>query len=117
LVQKCFDPTFYTTADLEKPVLTGVREGGENIRMPQEERVMIGDVERRLAKKYAGLPEDRVAAAVRHAYAQFHTSRVRGFIPLLVERRADEELEELSVLRPDLAAAASADLAVAGSGE
>jgi hypothetical protein len=85
--------------------------------MPQEERVMIGDVERRLAKKYAGLPEDHIAAAVRHAYAQFQSSRVRGFIPLLVQRRADEELEELSVLRPDVAAAASGDLAVAGSGD
>jgi hypothetical protein len=85
--------------------------------MPQEERASIGDVERRLAKKYAGLPEDRVAAVVRRAYSQFQSSPVRGFIPLLVERRADEELEELSTLRPDLAAAAFGDLAVAGSGE
>ena len=35
--------------------------------------------------------------------------------PLLVERRADEELEELSVLRPDLAAVAFGDLVVAGT--
>ncbi len=76
---------------------------------------MIGDVERRLAKKYTALPQDHVAAVVRHAYAQFQSSRVRGFIPLLVERRADEELEELSVLRPDLAAVAFGDLVMAGS--
>lgn len=83
--------------------------------MPQEERVRIGDVERRLAKKYAALPHDQIAAVVQHAYARFRSSRVRGFIPLLVERRADEELEELSVLRPDLAAVAFGDLVVAGS--
>lgn len=100
-----------------KAVLTGVRDGGKNIGMPQEERVIIGDVERRLAKKYAGLPEDRIAAVVGDAYARFHSSRVRDFIPLLVERRAGEELEELSVLQPDLEAAATGDLAVAGSGE
>ncbi|HWF71066.1 MAG TPA: hypothetical protein VG187_16160 [Mycobacterium sp.] len=83
--------------------------------MPHEERALIGDVERRLAKKYAALPEDQIAAVVRHAYAQFQSSRVRDFIPLLVERRADEDLEELSVLRPDLAAVAFGDLVVAGA--
>ncbi|MDT5309125.1 MAG: hypothetical protein QOE48_4821, partial [Mycobacterium sp.] len=45
-----------------------------------------------------------------HVYGQFESSRVRYFIPLLVQRRADEELEELSVLRPDLAAEALDDL-------
>lgn len=89
--------------------------GGKNIGMPHEERALIGDVERRLAKKYAALPEDQIAAVVRHAYAQFQSSRVRDFIPLLVERRADEDLEELSVLRPDLAAVAFGDLVVAGA--
>jgi hypothetical protein len=83
--------------------------------VPQEERVLIGDVERRLAKKYTALPHDHVAAVVQHAYARFRSSRVRDFIPLLVERRADEELEELSVLRPDLAAVAFGDLVVAGA--
>ena len=83
--------------------------------MRQEERVLIGDVEQRLAKKYAALPHDHIVAVVQHAYARFHSSRVRDFIPLLVERRADEELEELSVLRPDLAAVAFGDLVVAGS--
>jgi hypothetical protein len=88
--------------------------GGNNIGMPQEERARIDDVERRLAEKYSALPGGHVAAVVRHAYSQFQTSRVRGFIPLLVQRRADEELEELSVLRPDLAAVALDDMTTAG---
>ena len=72
---------------------------------------MIDDVERRLAEKYTRpFPPDHIAAVVQHAYAHFQSSRVRDFIPLLVERRADEELEELSVLRPDLAAVALGDL-------
>jgi hypothetical protein len=91
------------------------QDGGDNIGVPQEERVLIGDVERRLAKKYTALPHGHVSAVVQHAYARFQSSRVRDFIPLLVERRADEELEELSVLRPDLAAVAFGDLVVAGS--
>jgi len=75
---------------------------------------LIGDVERRLAEKYKLLPVDQVAAMVQHAYAQFRSSRVRGFIPLLVQRRADEELDELSVLRPDLAAGALDCMTTAG---
>jgi hypothetical protein len=87
---------------------------GNNVEMPQEERALIADLERRLAAKYSALPTDQVAAVVRHAYSQFQSSRVRAFIPLLVQRRADEELEELSVLRPDLMAVALDDMTAAG---
>lgn len=87
---------------------------GNNVGMPPAERALIDDVERRLAEKYSSLPADQVAAVVRHAYSQFQSSRVRGFISLLVQRRADEELEELSVLRPDLAAVALDDMTTAG---
>jgi hypothetical protein len=89
-------------------------DGGNNIGVPQEERALISDLERRLAEKYSALPMDHVTAVVRHAYSQFQSSRVRDFIPLLVQRRADEELEELSVLRPDLAAVALDDMGVTG---
>jgi hypothetical protein len=106
-LQRFTQQTVYSTR------LDHCQDGGKNIGVPQEERVLIGDVERRLAKKYTALPHDHVAAVVQHAYAQFRSSRVRDFIPLLVERRADEELEELSVLRPDLAAVAFGDLVLA----
>jgi hypothetical protein len=96
-------------------ILTTGQDQGNNIWVPQEERVLIGEVEQRLAKKYADLPHGHIAAVVQHAYARFRSSRVRDFIPLLVERRADEDLEELSVLRPDLAAVAFGDLVVAGA--
>jgi hypothetical protein len=82
--------------------------------VPQEESALISDLERRLAEKYSALPMDHVTAVVRHAYTQLQSSRVRGFIPLLVQRRADEDLEELSVLRPDLAAVALDDMGVTG---
>lgn len=82
--------------------------------MPQEERDLIDGVERRLAEKYAALPVDHVSAVVRHAYARLQSSRIRDFIPLLVQRRADEQLEELSVLRPDLAAMALGEFGVQG---
>jgi hypothetical protein len=88
--------------------------GGNNIGMPQEEQALIDDLARRLAAKYSALPTDQVAAVVRHAYSQFQSSRVRAFIPLLVQRRADEELEELSGLRPDLMAVPLDEMTAAG---
>ena len=60
--------------------------------VPQDERAQIDAVRRRLAQKYAELPHDHVAAVVQHAYARFSQSVLRDFIPLLVERRAREEL-------------------------
>jgi hypothetical protein len=72
-----------------------LQRGGHNDRVPQEERALIDAVERRLVQKYATLPADDVVAVVQHAYTQFQRSTVRDFIPLLVERRASEELSSL----------------------
>jgi CRISPR/Cas system-associated exonuclease Cas4 (RecB family) len=60
--------------------------------VPQEERAQIDAVQRRLAQKYAELPHDHVAAVVQRVYARFNQSTVRDYVPLLVERRAREEL-------------------------
>ena len=60
--------------------------------MPQEERAQIDAVQRRLAQKYAELPHDHVAAVVRRVCGRFNQSTVRDYVPLLVERRATEEL-------------------------
>jgi hypothetical protein len=60
--------------------------------VPQEEWAQIDAVQRRLAQKYAELPHDHVAAVVQHVYERFNQNTLRDFIPLLVERRAREEL-------------------------
>jgi hypothetical protein len=65
--------------------------------VPQEERAQIDAVQCRLAQKYAELPHDHVAAVVQHVYTRFNQSTVREFIPLLVERRAREELARSTV--------------------
>lgn len=56
------------------------------------ERQLIDEVERRLIQKYAGLPPDQVLSAVQQAHARFEQSPIRDFVPLLVERRAGQEL-------------------------
>lgn len=60
--------------------------------VPQEERVQIDAVQRRLAQKYAQLLQTHVAAVVEHTYGLFTQCTLRDFVPLLVERRASEEL-------------------------
>ncbi len=60
--------------------------------VPQEERAQIDAVQRRLAHKYAQLSHSHVAAIVEHTYGRFNQCTVGDFVPLLVERRAREEL-------------------------
>jgi hypothetical protein len=60
--------------------------------VPQEERAQIDAVEHRLAQKYSEVPHDRVSAVVQRVYARFTQSTVRDYVPLLVERRARDEL-------------------------
>ena len=53
---------------------------------------MIDEVRQRLVRKFAHLPQDHISAAVADAYTRFTGSRVRDFVPLLVERRASQKL-------------------------
>ncbi len=56
------------------------------------EPAQIAAVLQRLVAKYSWLTSEQVAAVVQRAHAQFTDSRVREFVPLLVERRARAEL-------------------------
>ncbi len=52
----------------------------------------LSDVENRLIATFTGLPDALVRDAVGHAYSSFQHSRIRDFIPLLVERRVRSQL-------------------------
>jgi hypothetical protein len=60
--------------------------------VPQEERAQIDAIQRRLVQKYVQLPPDHVADVVQRVFESFNQSKLRGYVPLLVERRAGEEL-------------------------
>jgi precorrin-4 methylase len=55
---------------------------------------MIDEVRQRLISKYDQLPPAEVVLAVSRAQQRFVDSRVRDFVPLLVERRAEKTLSE-----------------------
>jgi hypothetical protein len=64
--------------------------------MPEiDERVMVKEVERRLADSHTEISAERINSIVEGAYAQFEHSRIRDFVPLFVERRARAELARL----------------------
>jgi len=56
-----------------------------------EEQVFT-EIETRLTAKFADLPQARVTTVIDVARRQFADSTIRDFVPLLVERRAEEEL-------------------------
>jgi hypothetical protein len=60
------------------------------------EQVAIDRVRQRLSTRFAQVPSDRVSIAVQDALARFTDSAVRDFVPLLVERKAGEQLERLA---------------------
>jgi hypothetical protein len=64
------------------------------------EQAMIDEVRQRLISKYAELPPAEVVLAVSQAQERFVDSPVRGFVPLLVERRAEKTLSQHSALTP-----------------
>ena len=80
--------------------------------VPQEERAQMDAVQRRLVQKYAEFPHDHVAAVVQHVHARFNQSTVRDYVPLLVGRRASEELSKSTAGQTVVA---KAGRAVAGS--
>ena len=57
----------------------------------------IDEVERRLVRKFAQLPVGLIATAVEDAYLRFEDSLIRDYVPLLVERRAHNELARLAL--------------------
>ncbi|CAJ1495080.1 three-helix bundle dimerization domain-containing protein [[Mycobacterium] burgundiense] len=56
------------------------------------EEELLTEVQRRLANEFSELPDDVVSAAVWQARDRFTGSKIRDFVPLLVERRAVAEL-------------------------
>lgn len=56
------------------------------------ERASVDEVQTRLNSKYPHFSPDEIAATVARVYARFDRSRIRDYVPLLVERRARAEL-------------------------
>ncbi|WP_435174430.1 three-helix bundle dimerization domain-containing protein [Gordonia hongkongensis] len=63
-----------------------------------DERRQVTEVQHRLIGMYGDRKPEEVADAVETAYRHFDGTDVRDFVPLLVERRANEALSGSSVV-------------------
>ncbi|OCB56908.1 hypothetical protein A5677_17685 [Mycobacterium malmoense] len=61
-----------------------------------DEEMLLADIERQLVDDFPGVPPKVVDALVREEHARFTHSRVREFVPLLVEKNAREQLKQRS---------------------
>ncbi|EFG78027.1 hypothetical protein HMPREF0591_2063 [Mycobacterium parascrofulaceum ATCC BAA-614] len=61
-----------------------------------DEEVLLADIERQLVDDFPGVPPKVVDALLREEHARFAHSRVREFVPLLVEKNAREQLKQRS---------------------
>lgn len=69
------------------------------------EQLLIAEVQSRLTSKFAQIPPDEIAIAVQAAHGRFEQSRIRDFVPLLVERHVRAQLAKLGESVPQVAAA------------
>ena len=60
-----------------------------------DEQAQLGEVVERLAGRYPSLPADTVGEVVHHLHAGFNGAKIREFVPLFVERRAQKTLADL----------------------
>jgi hypothetical protein len=56
------------------------------------EQAALEQLEERMSSTFTELPADRIQSALRSAHARFEDSKIRDFIPLLVERRVRADL-------------------------
>jgi hypothetical protein len=59
------------------------------------EAASIDEVRERLGRRFSHIPKDQISDAVAQAHARFEHSRVRDFVPLLVERHATFALAQV----------------------
>jgi hypothetical protein len=59
------------------------------------EQTTINQIVRRLTCLYPSVPQDAIASVVHDVYARFDGRPLRDYIPLLVERSAKTELNQL----------------------
>lgn len=72
------------------------------------ETLLMDDLVARPIAAFPDLPAEHVTGAVRIGYAQFAHSRIREFIPLMVERRSRAQLSTDTYRQPTVGAALGA---------
>jgi hypothetical protein len=70
----------------------GIVSDGAQSDRARVERAALDHLAERMAAQFPELPATEIAAAIQGKYAQFEDSRIRDFVPVLVERSVRDEL-------------------------
>ena len=71
---------------------------GRTIQVSEE--TLLADIERRLVDEFPRVAPAAVNTLIREEHARFETSRIRDFVPLLVEKRARRQLKYKPSISP-----------------
>lgn len=58
----------------------------------QRERAELDRIARQLGQRFPAVPPERIAAAIDDRYRELEDSRIRDFVPVLIERAVRAEL-------------------------
>ncbi|MEE6176253.1 three-helix bundle dimerization domain-containing protein [Mycobacterium sp. 050134] len=58
------------------------------------EEALLEDIGRRLVGQFPRIAPEVVDELIRHEHARFAASRIRDFVPVLVEKNAREQLKQ-----------------------
>jgi hypothetical protein len=64
------------------------------------EETLLADIERRLVDEFPRVAPAAVNTVIHNEHARLETSRIRDFVPLLVEKRARQELKRKPSISP-----------------
>ena|GEM_PF-6195702 len=67
----------------------------DDVMTGDEELLQIGDIVERLAFYYPSISRDQITHTVRLVHKRFEAARIRDFVPLLVEKAARRDIDEL----------------------
>lgn len=71
------------------------------VRMQENsETKALADVAERLRARFPDIPTDTVDEAVAYCHSEFDGHPIRDFVPVLVERKARDHLQQLRVQAP-----------------
>ena len=62
----------------------------------RREAIAMKHIAQRLSERFPTVPSERITTAINDRYARFEGSRVRDFVPVLVERSVRDELSHAS---------------------
>ena len=74
--------------------MSSAQQEQQHTHRERSERAELQHIAERLARQFPELPSDQIVRTIQGRYEQFEGSRIRDFVPVLVEHAARNELTQ-----------------------